>query len=262
VLVAEETNIQLCGRLIVRLDGRRVEDELPGGQGRMLFGFLALHRSRFVSREKLVEALWGERLPSAPETALRALLSKSRTALGANRLEGKGDLRLVLPATASIDIETASEAIHDADAAVSQGKWRRAWVASHIAVNIARRQFLAGLEARWIDEQRRQMDELHERGLESLAAAGLGIGGPELDLAERAARSLVGAAPFRESGHRLLIEILAAKGNIAESLLAYESLRQRVRKELGSSPSAELQDLHTELLRRSGAPRLSSPDES
>jgi DNA-binding SARP family transcriptional activator len=249
-----ETKIQLCGRLIVRLEGRRVEDELPGAQGRMLFGFLALHRSRFVSREELMEAVWEERLPSAPETALRALLSKARSTLGADRLEGKGDLRLALPTTTSIDVETASEAIHDADSAVSQGRWRRAWATSHIAVNIARREFLAGLEAAWIDEQRRQMDELHERGLETLAAAGLGIGGPELDLAERAARSLVAAAPFRESGHRLLIEILAAKGNLAESLLVYESLRQRLRDELGTSPSAELQDLHAELLRRSAEP--------
>jgi SARP family transcriptional regulator, regulator of embCAB operon len=252
--MADETNIQLCGRLIVRLDGRRVEDELPGVQGRMLFGFLALNRARFVSRAELLDALWDERLPSAPDTALRALLSKLRSALGAARLEGKGDLRLVLPTTASIDIERAAEAIHDADSAVSQGKWRRAWITSHIAVNIARRQFLAGLEAPWIDEQRRQMDELHERGLETLAAAGLGIGGPELDLAERAARSLVRAAPFRESGHGLLIEILAAKGNLAESLLVYESLRQRLREELGTSPGAELQDLHAELLRRSGPP--------
>jgi DNA-binding SARP family transcriptional activator len=252
--VAEKTNIQLCGRLIIRLDGRRVEDELPGAQGRMLFGFLALNRSRFVSREQLVEAVWDGRPPAAPETALRALLSKSRGALGANRLEGKADIRLMLPATASIDVETAAEATHDADSAVSQGRWRRAWVASHIAVNIARRPFLAGLEARWIDERRRQMDELHERGLETLAAAGLGIGGPELDLAERAARSLVSAAPFRESGHRLLVEILAAKGNIAESILVYESLRQLLREELGTAPSAELQDLHAELLRRSTAP--------
>jgi SARP family transcriptional regulator, regulator of embCAB operon len=253
-VAAAETNIQLCGRLIVRLDGRRVEGQLPGAQGRMLFGFLTLHRSRFVSREQLIEAVWGERLPGAPETALRALLSKSRGVLGGGRLEGKGDLRLVLPATASIDVEAASEAIHDADSAVSQGRWRRAWVASHIAINIARRQFLAGLEAPWIDEQRRQMDELHQRGLEALAAAGLGIGGPELDLAERAVRSLVAVAPFRESGHRLLIEILAAKGNVAESLLVYESLRQRLREELGTSPGAELQDLHAELLRRSDAP--------
>ena len=54
---------QLCGRLVVRLGGERVEGALPGAQGRLLFGYLCLNRARFVSREELVEAIWGERLP-------------------------------------------------------------------------------------------------------------------------------------------------------------------------------------------------------
>lgn len=237
---------------MVRIDGDRVEETLPGAQGRLLLGFLALNRARFVGRDELVEAIWGERLPSAPETALRALLSKLRAALGAERLEGKTDLRLVLPSGAQIDVETASEAIHNADAAVAQRDWRRAWVASHIAVNVARRQFLAGHEATWIDEKRREMEEVHAAGLEALAAAGVGLGGPELDLAERAARQLIKVAPFRESGHRLLMETLAAEGNVAEALLAYEALRTRLREELGIAPSSSLQELHSELLKRAG----------
>jgi DNA-binding SARP family transcriptional activator len=216
----------------------------------MLFGFLALNRARFVSRDELVEAIWGERLPSAPETALRALLSKLRSSIGAERLEGKTDLRLVLGNDVVIDVETAAEAIHNADAAVSQGDWRRAWVASHIAVNTARRSFMAGHDAPWIDEQRREMEEIHAGGLEALAAAGVGLGGPELDLAERAARQLVKVAPFRESGHRLLMEALAGEGNVAEALLVYDRLRDRLREELGIVPSPSLQDLHSELVGR------------
>jgi DNA-binding SARP family transcriptional activator len=249
-LVENQTQFQLCGRLIIRIDGERVEDALPGAQGRMLLGFLALKRSRFVPRDELIDAIWGERLPSAPETALRALLSKLRSTLGAERLEGKADLRLVLPADAVIDVERASEAIHAADTAVAQKEWRRAWVTSHIAVNIARRLFMAGHEAHWIDEQRHEMEEMHAAGLEALAAAGVGLGGPELDLAERAARQLIKVAPFRESGHRLLMQTLAAEGNVAEALLAYDRLRERLREELGIAPSPSLQELHVELLGR------------
>jgi DNA-binding SARP family transcriptional activator len=249
----EETQIQLCGRLVVRVDGERVEDSLPGAQGRMLFGFLALNRSRFVPRDELIDAIWGERLPSAPETALRALLSKLRSALGAERLEGKADLRLVLPGDVAIDVERAAEAIHGADTAVAQREWRRAWVTSHIAVNIARRRFMAGHEAYWIDEKRHLMEDVHAAGLEALAAAGVGLGGPELDLAERAARQLIKVAPFRESGHRLLMQTLAAEGNVAEALLAYDRLRERLREELGIAPSSSLQELHSDLVKRAGA---------
>ena len=95
-----ESRIQLCGRLVVRLEGERVDGYLPGSQGRLLVGFLALNRTRYVNRAELVEAIWGERLPSAPDTALRALLSKLRSLLGAGRLEGKGELRLILSAHA------------------------------------------------------------------------------------------------------------------------------------------------------------------
>jgi hypothetical protein len=42
--------IQLCGRLVVELDGERVEAKLPGRQGRLLFAFLATHRERDPTR--------------------------------------------------------------------------------------------------------------------------------------------------------------------------------------------------------------------
>ena len=40
-------------------------------------------------------------------------------------------------------------------------------------------------------------------------------------------------APLREAGHRLLMEALAARGEIAEALAAYERLRVLLRDELG-----------------------------
>ena len=44
----------------------------------------------------------------------------------------------------------------------------------------ARRGFLPGEDAIWIDQVRRHLDELHVRALEAYAAAGLGLGGTEL----------------------------------------------------------------------------------
>jgi len=234
----------------VRIGGDRVEDALPGMQGRLLFGFLALNRGAYLSRPQLVEAVWGDRLPGAPESALRALLSKLRGVVGGELIEGKSEIRLALPADASIDVETAAEAIHTAEGSVSQRHWQHAWIYSHIAVNVTRRRFLAGLEAPWIDEERRGLEEVQLRALESLAAAGLGLGGTELDLAEHAARSLVSQAPYRESGHRLLMQILAARGNVAEALLVYDILRKRLRDDLGVAPSDEIQAVHAELLTR------------
>ena len=63
--------IQLCGRLIVELQGRRLEDSLRGRQGRLLFAYLALNRDRPVRRDELAEALWsGKGAPPAYESLL------------------------------------------------------------------------------------------------------------------------------------------------------------------------------------------------
>jgi len=46
------------------------------------------------------------------------------------------------------------------------------------------------------------------------------------------------------------MEILAARGNGAEALRVYEALRERLRDELGATPTPELRALHEQLLRR------------
>jgi DNA-binding SARP family transcriptional activator len=44
------------------------------------------------------------------------------------------------------------------------------------------------------------------------------------------------------------METLAERGNTAEALLVYDTLRQRPRDELGVAPSAQTKDLHRRLL--------------
>ncbi len=53
---------------------------------------------------------------------------------------------------------------------------------------------------------------------------------------------------YREDGHRLLMEVLAARGNPAEALQVYDALRRRLRDELGTAPGEELRALHARLL--------------
>ena len=236
------TRIQLCGRLVVRLDGRRVEAELPGRQGRLAFAFLAVHRHRPVPRDELTDALWAE--PGASDR-LSPLLSKLRAVVP---LEGRGEVRLALPADAWLDVEAAAEGLHRAESAVARGDHRGAWSPARVAQHVASRSFLAGEHAPWIDEQRRRLDEILVRSLELVGRACVEIGAGELDTAERAARALIARAPYRESGHRLLMEVLAARGNPAEALLVYDALRSRLREDLGAAPSAETQALHRRLL--------------
>ena len=92
------------------------------------------------------------------------------------------------------------------------------------------------------------MEGIYLRSLELAADASLRIGGGELATAERSARSLVRQAPFRESGYRYLMEVLAAQGNRAEALHVYDELRSLLREELGTTPSPATQEQHRALL--------------
>jgi DNA-binding SARP family transcriptional activator len=215
----------------------------------VLFVYLAVNRAHETRREELIEALWPWRAPAGAETSLSALLSRLRAVLGGEVLGGRGELRLVLPARAWIDIEAAEDAIHRAESAVAQADWARGWGPSLIALFTARRGFLPGEDLPWAEEHRRRLEEIRCSALECYSAVALGVGGAELPPGERVARELVALAPFRERGHGLLMEILVARGNTAEALRVYEELRERLREELGATPAPELRELQERILR-------------
>ena len=249
------TRIQLCGRLVVELDGRRVDSDLPGRQGRLLFAYLTATRARRSTRDELVTALWPEGPPDAADTSLAALLSKLRRALGPASLDGKGEVRLALAPDAWVDVEAAGSGVHRAESAVALGRWTDAWAPARTALYVANRGLLPGYDAPWIEERRRWLEDVRLRALECVGTVGLRMGGTELAAAERAGRALVAAAPFRESGHRLLMEALAAQDNGAEALRAYDRLRILLREELGVAPGTATQQLHRHLLEQVDAVR-------
>jgi DNA-binding SARP family transcriptional activator len=243
-----KARIQLCGRFVADVDGSRIEDTLPGRRGRVLFAYLVLNRGRPLPRDKLLMAGWGEDAPAAARNALSVLLSKLRHGLGAERLRGRTEIELLLPSATFVDVEAALEGAHRAESCIAEGRWAHAWGPAGIAYHVATRPFLTGLEAPWIDEWRRRLEEVRLRGLECFAAAGLGLGGPALAQAEERARMLTELAPYRETGHRILMEALARRGNVAEALRAYERLRVLLREELGIAPSPTVQGVHRQLL--------------
>jgi DNA-binding SARP family transcriptional activator len=243
------TYVQLCGHFVVELCGRRIEQRFPSRQGRTLFAYLVLQRTRAVGRDELIEAIWAGAAPKNHAQALTVLLSKLRAAVGADVLVGRGEVRLTLPADARVDVEQALAAVHRAESAVVQQDWARAWSAALCAQYVADRPLLPGQDdLPWLDGWRRRLDDTFERALEAYAAACLGLGGTELAGAERAARRLVEHNPLRETGYRLLMQALAARGHVPEALRVYERARTVLRDELGIPPGPALARVHTRLL--------------
>jgi DNA-binding SARP family transcriptional activator len=248
-----ETRIQLCGRLVVRLDGRRVEEALPGAKGQLLFAYLVLNRFRRIDRDELLTAVYGDEATLDHQPRLSVVLSKLRRVVGPDLLSGRVAIELVLPADAFVDVEAALEALHRAESHVAHDEWAEAWGPSGVAYHVASRPLLQGHDRPWLDEWRRRLDDVRLRGLECFAEARLGLGGPTLPQAADCARRLIELAPFRESGYRILMEALERRGDVAEALRVYDHLRLLLRDELAIAPSPAVQSVYRRLLGETAA---------
>jgi len=246
VAAAPALRIQLCGPLVIEQQGERLDRLLPGKQGQLLFVYLTCNRHRPVRRAELIDAIWPDP-PASPDSALNALVSKLRRALGPATIEGRSTLQARL-GDSWVDIEAATEAVHRAESAVAVGDWRRAWGPSLVALFTGEREFLPDHDTPWVLQERARIADIHLRGLESYATCCVGLGGTELAGAIRAARELVRRAPLRESGHQLLMRALASQGNVAEALRVYTNLCTTLRDELGVSPCAATRAIHDQLL--------------
>jgi pimeloyl-ACP methyl ester carboxylesterase/DNA-binding SARP family transcriptional activator len=245
--------IWLCGGLRIEVDGERVEGRLTRRKSRELLGLL-VDRGTAVAREELVETLWPESALGSRAGQFRVLLTEIRQCLGAQALEGRDRLRVVLPGTARVDVRTAAHEIECCRTAIEERRWGDARGHAGTTLELLSGAFLAGQEGDWIDQRRRELEQLELEAIEASAAASLSEPGHAAGAVD-AARRLVSRAPFRESGYSLLMRALVAEGNPAEALVAYERLRLLLREELGTIPSVALSALHVWVLEQAGEER-------
>jgi DNA-binding SARP family transcriptional activator/tetratricopeptide (TPR) repeat protein len=248
---APRTRARLFGHLSVAIDGEELEP--PRGQAASLLGYLLANPERVADRAELIDVLWPHRAPRDPQAALRPILSRLRRALAPAALNGRERIHLQLPEPVWTDIGEALAALTSARTAAKSEDWATTRAHAEAALNLLQPGFLPGIDDEWAHARRLETEELELEALEWIARASLGLEKPELGPAQRAARELVARSPFRETGHRFLMEALARAGNVAEAMRVYDDLRVLLRDELGTAPAAELQALHQRLLAGEGA---------
>jgi DNA-binding SARP family transcriptional activator/tetratricopeptide (TPR) repeat protein len=242
------TRIRLCGPLALDVDGGEPGRTLPGGQAGALLAYLLSSDGLSARRDELIEAILPGRAPQDAQAALRPLLSRLRRAIAPVAIEGRERLRVVPPTPVWVDLDEATNALRAARAAAKEVRWTEVRARAEAALALVARGFLPAQTGDWAEARRRAVEEMELEALEWVARSGVAIGGPELVASERASRELVARAPFRETGHRLLMETLAHSGNAAEALRVYDGLRVLLRDELGAAPAAEIQALHQRLV--------------
>jgi len=248
----------------ITLTGDVTVGDVPvGGPSRVVLAALVLERPAGVPRELLADVLWPDGPPRTWASALRTHVSRVRSALasavpggGETVVAGEAGWQLSLPSGVelAVDVERAEASVARAREALGSGDADGALDAASAAVDALRAPFLPGHPGDWADEVRAGLDETLVAAHEVGSLAALDAGDPDRALA--AADAAVARAPLRESAHRARWAALAAGGNRAEALRAYQLLRRRLADELGVDPSPETEAAYLDLL---GMPGQSAP---
>jgi DNA-binding SARP family transcriptional activator/streptogramin lyase len=241
-----------------------VEDGNPVALGtlkeRLVLAVLLLHSNEFVSRERMIDDLWGEAPPPTAHKAVNVYLSKVRKTLsvaGADPITtASGGYRLHVEPE-MLDASRAQALVAEAQERVATGELERASERFQQALSLWRGPTLAGLEleSRGRDEVA-ALDELRLTALMDRIDCDLATGRHEQALGELGV--LVGEHPLRERLRAQQMLALYRADRQADALEAYAEARHTLVDELGIEPSEALQRLQQAILRHD--PSLETPE--
>ena len=242
---------RLLGRLEVTADGVDVTPTRP--KQRALLAYLLLRAGEVVSRDDLLEALWGGEPPDTAPTALHGHVSALRSRLGPGRIETRQPgYMLKLADPDELDIRRFQRLVAEErpdDPAERAGSLRTmlALFRGEPLSEFRFEAFAAGEAAR--------LEELRVTAEQQLIEA-------EMELGRHAAvvprlEQLIAAHPLREGLRAQLMLALYRSGRQSEALGVSEEARRMLAEQLGVEPGPALQQLEHQILNQDS--RLAAP---
>jgi DNA-binding SARP family transcriptional activator/Tfp pilus assembly protein PilF len=231
-------------------------------QQRVVLAVLALQAGRPVSRQHMIDAVWGETPPRNAVNLVQRHVSGLRRVLEPDRLghvpsgmlawTDAGYL-LTLPPGA-LDLDIYERELGRARAARTAGRLGEAAEALRAALRLWRGPVCDGLYSPYLDPQRDRLAESRISVIEERIELELATDDHADPIAEL--RDLVAEHPLRERLRGLLMLALYRAGRQADALAAFRDARRHLREELGVEPGAPLQRLHQQIL--AADPKLSA----
>ncbi len=224
---------------------------LAAGKQRALLANLLLNANRVVATSRLVDDLWGERVPDTAVKALQVYVSKLRKALPEKRLHTRGAAYLLEVADGELDLAVFENLVAAGRAAAVAGEPAEGSKLLAQALAMWRGPALAEFLEPFAQGEAARLEELRLACVEERVEADLALGRhaalvPELE-------SLVAAHPLRERVRSQLILALYRTGRQADALDAYQRFRRLLDDELGIEPTQALRDLERSILQQDAA---------
>ncbi|WP_394618938.1 BTAD domain-containing putative transcriptional regulator [Lentzea sp. JNUCC 0626] len=240
-------SVDVLGPLVVRRGGVL---PISSPQQRALAGLLALQPNRIVSHAETVDVLWGHTPPATHRELLYAIVSRLRRHLGDTAIETTGSGYRLNVEPDRVDLcrfaEQSARAQEGGDPQAfteALGLWRGP-VLADLPEALRRHPRALSLQQQRIETAVAFAD----RAFPGRAAAVL----PWLaELAE--------IEPWHEELHARLILLLADTGRQADSIFAYQRIRDRLDRDLGLLPGPALKRAHESVLRQE-VPRADDAD--
>jgi DNA-binding SARP family transcriptional activator/pimeloyl-ACP methyl ester carboxylesterase len=245
----------MFGPLSVEVAGRRLGPrDLGGRKPKQVLEVLLVNRGQAVPKDRLVDVLWGERLPRDPMRTLEASVSVLRSRLhpdpaAARRILASERAAYRLPLDdAEVDLWRFDDLVEQAadGGGEAPSELRRA------ALRLVRGDVLADEPyAEWALPLRDLYAERHVQLLLDCAEDALAAGDSRsaLEHADDALR----AQPTRERAHRLVMAAHHLSGEQDRALRAYDRCRDALAEELGVSPLPETEAVYLAVLNQERA---------
>jgi predicted ATPase/DNA-binding SARP family transcriptional activator len=242
------------GPLGVVVDGGSLR--LGGRRQRAVLAQLLLRAGNAVSREQLIDLVWGEEPPRTADGSLQVYIHGLRRLLGADRIETSGRSYRLRAEPDELDLKRFESLVARARSALGQGRAADAADDLETALALWRGAALADLAGEpELTAAAQALEEQRVEALELRNDAHLNDGRHEVVLA--GIDALIAEHPYRERFRAQQIVALYRAGRQTEALEAYRNARTTFDDDLGIEPSPALQELERAVLRHD--PSLAAP---
>ena len=239
--------VRLLGPLEVDVAAGRLE--LRRSKQRAVLALLAMRPGEVISRDRIIDELWGERPPKTAVASLQNVISDLRKSLSPQVLVTQAPGYALALKPEAVDARRFEAAVDDARAAVGPDERVRLLGA---ALALWRGEPLADVElGPFAAAEAGRLEELRAAAREEQLEAELDLGRHAQLVADLEA--LAAEYPLRERPTALLMLGLYRAGRQAEALKVYHRSRERLVGELGIEPWPELKRLEAAILRHDSA---------
>ena len=219
---------------------------VAGDRPQALLAALAARAGRPVGPGELIELVWGDEAPSNGMKSLQVLVSRARSACGADAIVRDGVGYRLGAAPAEVDSVRLGIAVREAAAALDRDAARAAELAREALA-------LAGGVAGVSDEEAGPLAEVRRAAAADIAAARVVLARASSRMGAHAAALPALELAQAESPHdeALLADLLRSEAAVrgpAVALERFEGYRRELRDRLGADPGELLQRAHRSLL--------------